>query len=321
VVYWPSVSFQWPFLSWAVLLVLPALVAYALFERRRRTSAREFTTPAMLPNVAPVPPRWRRYAPIGFYMAALACLLVALARPQTALSVPRERATVLLVMDASRSMLATDIAPTRLEVAQRAAAAFLDRLPRRYQVGIVSFAGAARVLNHPTTDRVAARRALGAMVTRWGTAIGDGLDRALDSRPQAREQSDDARVPTVILLLSDGNNTKGLDPLEVAARARREQVRVYTVALGTGRPSRAAGAGRVIRPANERVLRSIAETTGGRFFSAPTEDRLTTVYRNLGSSIGMVREQQEVTYAFVGAAIALLVAGGASSLAWFNRFP
>ncbi len=314
-------SFQWPFLSWAVLLVLPALVAYALFERRRRASAREFTTAAMMPNVAPAPPRWRRYVPVALYISALACLLVALARPQTALSVPRERATVVLAMDSSRSMLATDIAPTRLRVAQRAAAAFLDRLPRRYQVGVVSFSGAARVLNRPTTDRVAARRALGAMVPQWGTAMGDGLDRALDSRPEPRAQTSPGRVPMVILLLSDGNNTKGLDPLEVAARARRAKVRIYTVALGTGRPSRAAGATRLIRPANERVLRAIADTTGGRFFSAPTEDRLTTVYRNLGSSIGLVREQQEVTHAFVGAAIVLLVAGGASSLAWFNRFP
>jgi Ca-activated chloride channel homolog len=304
-----------------VLLVLPALVAYALFERRRRASVREFTTHAMMPNVVPAPPRWRRYVPVALYMAALVCLLVALARPQTALSVPRERATVVLVMDSSRSMLATDIAPTRLEVARQAAVAFLERLPRRYQVGVVSFAGAARVLNRPTTDRVAARRALDAMVPQWGTAMGDGLDRALESRPEARGQSDSARVPMVILLLSDGNNTKGLDPLEVAGRARRAEVRIYTVALGTGRPSRAAGAGRLVRPANERVMREIAETTGGRFFNAPSEDRLRTVYRNLGSSIGLVREQQEVTYAFVGAAIVLLVAGGASSLAWFNRFP
>src|SRR5918999_4328640 len=211
-VYWPSVSFQWPFLSWAVLLVLPALVALWLFERRRRAATQRFVTAAMLPNVAPVPPRWRRFVPVAFYVAALACLLLALARPQSALSVPRERAAVVLAMDASRSMLATDIEPTRLVAARRAAKAFLDRLPRRYQVGVVSFAGTGRILNRPTTDRVAARRALGAMVPRWGTAIGEGLDRALDSRPEPRAQTSPGRVPMVILLLSEGNKTKGPEP-------------------------------------------------------------------------------------------------------------
>lgn len=320
-VYWPSVSFQWPFLSWAVLLVLPALVAYALFERRRRASTRRFVTAAMLPNVAPVAPRWRRYVPVAFYVAALACLLLALARPQAALSVPRERATVVLVMDASKSMLATDIEPTRLVAARRAAAAFLDRLPRRYRVGVVTFAGTGRILNRPTTDRVAARRALGSMVPRWGTAMGDGIARALDSRPEPAGRPGGARVPMVILLLSDGNNTKGTDPMESAARARRGDVRIYTVALGTEQPSTTAGGRGMIAPSNDRLLRAIAETTSGRYFAAPSEDRLTSVYRALGSSIGLVHEQHEVTFAFVGAAIVLLVVGGGTSLWWFNRFP
>ena len=319
-VYWPSVSFQWPFLSWAVLLVLPALVALWLFERRRRAATQRFVTAAMLPNVAPVPPRWRRFVPVAFYVAALACLLLALARPQSALSVPRERAAVVLAMDASRSMLATDIPPTRLVAARRAAEAFLDRLPRRYQVGVVSFAGTGRVLNRPTTDRVAARRALRAMVPQWGTAMGDGISQALRSRPEPAER-DSARVPMVILLLSDGNNTRGADPIEAAAEARRADVRIYTVALGTKRPSTTAGGRGVIAPSNDRLLRTIARTTGGRYFAAPSEDRLTSVYRALGSSIGLVREQHEVTFAFVGTAIVLLLAGGTSSLLWFNRLP
>jgi Ca-activated chloride channel family protein len=315
-------SFQWPFLLWALLLVVPALGGYALFERHRAASARRFTTAAMLPNVAPTAPRWRRHVPTALYLLGFICLLVALARPQTALSVPRERAAVVLLMDSSMSMQATDVDPTRLEAAQRAAFAFLERVPRRYQVGVVSFAGKARILNRPTTDRVAVRRALRSLLPRWGTAIGDGLVRALQTRPEARRGEGRAQAtPMVVLLLSDGVNTVGSDPLQAAERARRAGVRVYAIALGTDRPSRAAGRSRVVQPSNDALLRRIAEVTRGRFFAAPSVDRLTAAYRNLGSSVGLVTEQHEVTVAFVAAALVLLAAGGVVSFAWFNRFP
>jgi Ca-activated chloride channel family protein len=305
-----------------LLLLVPALVANALFERWRATSARRFTTPEMRPNVVTASPRWRRHIPTALYVGGLACLLLALGRPQTALSVPRERAAVVLAIDSSMSMQATDVAPTRLEAAQRAALAFLDRLPRRYQVGVVSFSRTAKTLNRPTTDRVAVRRALHSLVTRFGTAIGEGLYRALESRSQARaDDPDRARIPMVVLLLSDGVNTTGRSPLEAGDRARRAGIRVYTVALGTERSSRSAGGGLVIGPSNADLLRTVARKTDGRFFSAPTGRRLESVYRNLGSSIGLVTEQHEVTVAFVGAALLLFVVGGIFSFAWFNRFP
>ena len=304
------VSFEWPSVLWAMLAVPLVLVALFLFQARRAARAEAFATPHMMSNVVPESPRWRRYIPLIFYALGALALILAVARPQRAMSVHRERATVVLAIDSSRSMEATDVPPTRLEAARRAAQSFLDELPSRFQVGVVSFARRAQILSRPTVDRVALRSALDALEPKLGTAIGDGLSAAFDFRPEGRN------VPLVVVLLSDGNNTTGVDPLLAAERARDMNVKVFTVVFGGDASATQSG-----QAPDGQTLQQVAEVSGGVFFSAPTAADLDAVYEDLGSSIGLVREKREVTTAFVGAGAILLLLGGGASALWFNRLP
>jgi Ca-activated chloride channel family protein len=277
----------------------------------------------MMPNVVPRLPGWRRHLPVALYLVAMAALVVGMARPQASIEVPRERATVMLVIDTSNSMTATDVEPTRLDAARAAAQSFVDQVPQQFQIGVVGFASRARVLAPPTTDRVAVTRALQSLETSVGTAIGDGLVKGLRLRDDAGTSAAGDRPPMVMLLLSDGNNTTGkVDPAAAAEQAQQARVRVYTIALGNRRVSSApAERGRRVRPLNFAELESIAETTGGEFFAALTSERLQSIYRDLGSSISTVREDREITVAFVGAGLVALLAGSALSSLWFNRMP
>jgi Ca-activated chloride channel family protein len=313
-----AMSFRWPFLLWALLLIPVAVAAYAGLEWRRVRAARRFATPAMLPNVMPSI-GGRRYLVAALQLAALVVLITSVARPQIASSVPRERTSVVLVMDSSDSMTETDIAPSRLEAARRAAKLLLDELPPGFPVGVVSFDRKARILNAPTIDRNAVRTALDSLETHVGTAIGDGLTRALEL---PTGESAGRRPAPVLLLLSDGNNTTGeVAPLDAAERARKRGVRIHTVSLGAMASSDELAHATGRRPPNEAMLRAIAEATGGEYASAPSAAELAATYEDLGSSIGFVDDHLEVTAAFAGAALVLLAAAGILSARWFSRVP
>ena len=252
----------------------------------------------------------------------------------------------MLVIDVSGSMNADDVEPTRMEAAQRAASRFLDRLPARFQVGLVIFSSEAETLVPPTTDREAVRSALGTLNANGGTAMGDGLARALDVIEAARQEASNggagagggppttadpgtttpaptdpnaqqpAVPPAVTLLLSDGANSAGGDPFIQAERARQLRVPVYTIALGTAggvlRQPNAFGGTRIQPvPPDPDSLARIAETSNGRFFEAPSSQNLTAVYDSLGSRIGFRMEEREVTVAFTAAGLLLLAAAGA----------
>jgi Ca-activated chloride channel family protein len=246
-------------------------------------------------------------------------------------------------MDVSGSMNATDVQPTRLVSSQRAATTFIEQLPEKFRVGIVSFASTAQTLTRPTTDRVAVYEAIDSLHAEGATAMGDGIERALDvKRPPTPPSSGSAarpspsppaqqgggdEAPLVVLLLSDGANTQGrTQPMQAAADAKALGVPVFTIALGTDRgmvdvPDETGNLRRIPVPPDTLTLQRIAETTGARFFAAPSSRDLKNVYRELGSKIGFVKERQEVTVLFAGAGLLLMVAGVALSLAWFSRFP
>ena len=175
-----TVSVEWPGLLWALLLVPVALAAYLLAQRRRSRYTVRFTNLDLLANVVRAKPGWRRHVPPAFYLLALAALLVSLARPQALALVPKEQATIVLVMDVSGSMNATDVQPTRLISSQRAATSFIEQLPDKFRVGIVSFASTAQTLTRPTTDRPAVYEAVASLHAEGATAMGDGIERALD---------------------------------------------------------------------------------------------------------------------------------------------
>jgi Ca-activated chloride channel family protein len=309
-----------------VLLGLPlAVVAYTRSERRRRSGAARWANPALLGAVAPRRPGWRRHAPIAAYAAALAVLAVALARPETTVAVPEERASVMLVSDGSTSMRVTDVKPSRLVAARRAADAFLSDVPDRIRVGVVTFSRRVQAARAPTTERGEVRSVLAGLRAKGATAVGEALAsalRLLDSQVRRGAR----RPPSSIILLTDGETTSGREPLPVAREAARKGVRVYTVSVGTdGGVLELRGRDGSVRrrpvPPDRTTLRRIAEITRGRFSSAPDAERLRAVYRQLGSQVSRHDEKREVTAAFAGGGALLLLLGGAMSLRWFARLP
>jgi Ca-activated chloride channel family protein len=244
--------------------------------------------------------------------------------------VPREEATVMLVLDTSGSMSATDVEPNRMEAARAAAGRFVRKLPARFRVGVVSFSSGANTLVQPTTDRAAVEQALASLHADGATAMGDGLGVALDAiEAQDQQPGQDGtsppagqHPPSVTLLLSDGANTTGSDPQEQADRARRLNVPVFTIALGTpgGMLGGPGGQVRPVAPDQESLAR-IAATTNARSFEAATSENLARVYEGLGSRIGFRTEQRELTVAFAAAGLVLLVLTLLLRSRWIARLP
>jgi Ca-activated chloride channel family protein len=341
-------TFERPWLLLSLVLVPLAIGLYVLAERRRMRFAVRFTNVDVLAGV--VGGRsWRRYVPPVLFLLALAALCVAVARPQHTTLVAKDRATVILVVDVSRSMEAKDVKPSRIGAATAAVRKFLDKAPERLQVGLIAFAGDPAVAAPPTTDHSLVRQALDTL--EWypsfgGTAIGDALAEAVRLGEQAVGAGNGnlASVTTApaqpthglvsILFLSDGAQTRGqLLPLEGAQRAKAAGIPVYTVALGTpngtlqfggpgqGFPNGFGFSRRVPVPPDPETLRAIADHTGGQFFEARDAKTLNAAYTSLGSRLGRKPGKTEITYVFIAIAAALLIGAGLLSAAWSPRLP
>lgn len=319
-------TFAAPLALLALVLVPAALAAYVRLERRRRAQAGAFANPALIPNLLARSPGRLRHLPPALALLAIAVIATGLARPHAKVSVPREEATVVLALDVSHSMFATDVKPSRLAAAQKAVRAFVARLPEGYRLAIVSFAQTANVVLPPTANRELAERSLAALRFGDGTALGDGIARAVQVAERVHGASG-KRPPAAIVLLSDGAQTIGSRlPLVAARRARALKIPISTVALGT-----AAGVvqvrndegflERVTVPPDPKTLRQVAATTGARFYEAPDGARLQAVYEELGSRVGRVKEEREITAAFAAAGALLLLGAGASSALLFGRLP
>ena len=332
-------SFGHPLLLLTLLVVPAAILALRLAERRRMRYAVRYTNVEVLAGVVPGR-QLRRYVPTALGLLALAVLCVALARPHATSLVPKERATVILVLDVSGSMQSSDVRPSRLAAAQKAVRSFLDRVPPQVRIGLVAFSGDAQVAAIPTTDRSLLRQSLdgiGTFPAFGGTAIGDALAVAVDLAKQAvsgGSQSlasvtaapSDTKGLASILFLSDGHQTRGaLEPLQGAERAKAAGIPVYTVALGTpgGVVTREwDGVARTIPvPPDPATLRAIAQTTGGKFYEARNAGSLHAAYSKLGSSLGRAPGKTEVTYAFLAGAAGLLIAASFLSALWSPRLP
>jgi Ca-activated chloride channel homolog len=310
------VTFATPWLLLGLLLLPLLAVAYGAGERRRRRAAAGFAAAPTRASVVPRRPGWRRHAPLVLAGLAMAGLVVALARPSVSIAVPAEQATIVLAMDDSGSMQATDVAPSRLAAARDAGEAFLSRVPAKVRIGGIVFDHRTEVVSNPTTDRDALKTALrDAMVARGGTATGDALAASLDML-DAQRGADGKRAPGAIVLLSDGESTSGRDPIAVAEEAGRRGVPVYTVALGTPEGTTPSGKPAPPDPAS---LQEIAERSGGASFTAQDAEGLSAVYERLGSQVAMKKEPREITGAFAGGAMLLLLTGGGLSLRWFRR--
>ena len=352
-------TFAEPLLLVGLLAVPLAIAGYVIVRRRRSRYVVRFTNVDLLANLVPRTPAWRRHVPPGLYVAAMAALVIALARPSAMVAVPREDATMILAMDVSGSMLATDVAPSRLASAKQAAAAFIDQLPPTFQVGLVTFSTDAEVAVRPTTDHAEVHAALDSLVAEGGTALGDAIGTSVDlarevidsaataggatpspgpsaspsaqpsaASPGSQTPADNGEPPLVAtVLLSDGSNSTGrLEPDAAAREAASIGMPVYTIALGTDAGMVTVqdefGMPHTVEvPPDRDTLAAIAETTGGRTFEAPTASELQQIYQSLGSRVGTRDEPQEVTQWFAAAGLALMVGGAALAAHWFNRFP
>jgi Ca-activated chloride channel family protein len=341
-------TFLWPELLW-LLLILPALVlVYLWLMKRKKQMAIRYASLAMVSQALAGRSLWRRHLPPALFLLALTALLLASARPFATIRLPSQQETIMLAMDVSGSMRATDVEPNRLVAAQNAAKAFLAELPRHVKVGIVAFAGTASVVQPATLSREDLVAAIDKFQMQRGTAIGNGIvmslaelfpDADIDlakmqygSRPSSL---DDKAKPgkkvyepvapgsngaAAVILLTDGQRTTGVEPLEAAKLAADYGVKVYTVGVGTVTGETIGFEGWSMRVRlDEETLKAIAAKTQAEYFYAGTAQDLNKVYTALSSKLTLQKKETEISglMALLGAALALLSAG--LSVLWFNR--
>jgi Ca-activated chloride channel family protein len=302
------VNFLWPALLYGLLL-LPLMVAgYVWLLRRRSRLSVTFPTLEIVAAAVDTRHRVRRHLPAAFFLLTFLAIITAVARPVISMPVPSDRAAMVLAIDVSGSMLSQDVDPSRLEAAKAAAKEFVGTLPHRLRVGLVTFAGYAVLAVPPTTDHERVLEAIDAITVRHRTAIGDGLIEAVAALPERVRPRPDGTLPPmpiplpppgIVVLLSDGQNNAGVDPLAAAEVARRERVTVYTVGIGV--PLTPATRWILGGPLDEETLRAVAGRTGGEYYHPKSGRELRDVYKKLARSVGWERRPVEVTSLAAGA--------------------
>jgi Ca-activated chloride channel homolog len=295
-------TFGTPLLLAGLALVPLLLGAYVALERRARRASRARVADALRPAVLPRRAGWRRHVPVLGGATAAALLLTALAKPQTTVAVPVEQARILIATDRSGSMQATDVAPDRLTAARNAAEDFLDAVPDGVRVGALAFNQEPTVLASPTEDHEAVKEAIAGIRPAGTTATGDALAAAL----KLLRGSDS---PAAIVLLSDGKSVRGSDVLTVARQAKAAKIPVYTVSLGTAKGTISTKSGTSTVPPDTATMKQVASITGGKAYSISDAQELSAVYEQLGSKLATKKEKQDVSSAFAGGALLVLVAG------------
>ncbi|MGY1637483.1 VWA domain-containing protein [Geodermatophilus sp. SYSU D00742] len=315
-------TFQAPLWLLALVAVVALVALYVVLQLRRKAYAARFTNVALLGTLVPRRPGWRRHLAFGLVALGMAALLVSLAVPSTEVRVPRERATVVMAVDVSLSMQATDIEPSRFEAMQVAAKQFVDVLPARINLGLVSFAGTATTLVTPTTDRGQVRAAIDNLDLAESTAIGEAVFTSLTAIQNYQATLDAAQEdlpPARVVLLSDGYNTVGRDDTQAIDAAVDAGIPVSTIAFGTDYGTLDLDGERVPVPVDRETLERIADETGGSYSEAASAAELEQVYEDLGSQIGYTTEPRDVSYWFVRGGVLVALVGLVLSLLWTNR--
>ena len=350
------------------LVLIPIAIAlYVWMQHRKRKYAVQYASLSLVREARPGSSRWRRHVPFALLLASVAALVFALARPEVTVSVPEGRTSIILALDVSRSMCSTDVDPNRLAVAQEAAAKFVESQPKGTRLGIVAFAGTSQLLVPPTTDKDRLHTAIEELTTSIGTAIGNALLTSIDALAEVNSRIQPSTLdasaaggselpkggfePDIIVLLTDGANTRGVEPLVAAQQAADRRVRVYTIGFGTTEPgplvctSEQLGGGIPfgdqfggpvgVGPGgpgsvgqvptqfvdrDEPTLRGVAEMTGGEYYRAENADQLVGVFDDLPQRVVRQDEKHEITvyFAFLGALL-VITAFGLSM--WWNRYP
>ena len=365
-------KFLWPWLSVLLLLIPVMLAVYIWILRRKRRYAVRYSSIDLIREALPRHSRWRQHLPFGLFLIGLTFLILALARPVGEVDVPLSRTSIILALDVSRSMCATDVSPNRLTVAQEAALAFIKEQADTTQIGIVAFAGLAEIIVPPTHDKEVLQEAVQNLTTSLGTAIGSATLKSIDAIADINEAVAPSGVnlgsaadpndpeasffqPDIIVLLTDGANSRGPLPVDAAQQAVDRQVRVYTIGFGTTNPremvctqeqlggdafndsfgggsgfgggfGRGLGGGfgggfgnfRRFLILDEPTLQSVAELTGGAYYRAENADQLYEVFLDLPTQIVLQKEIIEISVLFLAIGAGFAMAAVGLSL-WWNR--
>lgn len=320
-----TLGFQLP---WLLLLLIPVIalaVGYVFLQVRRRHYAVSFTNVDLLSSVAPKQPGWRRHVPAAAVGAALALLVVGLAQPTQDVPTSSESRIVMLAIDTSASMQATDVAPSRLEAAVEAATTFVDEMPSDIEVGLISFSSTAQLDVAPTLDHDAVTASLGQLQPSGGTASGDAIVGSLRAIQLARSAagvpSGGAGQSASIVLLADGDQQSGASLESAATLAKREGVPVSTITFGTADGTVTLSNGLVVPvPPDPVAMAAVAQLTGGQAFDAASAAELNTVYSQIQGDIGTVDQQSPLWPWFIGLAFLMLLAASAAAMYWSGRF-
>jgi Ca-activated chloride channel family protein len=314
-------SFLNPERLW-VLLIVPVLIAgYIFLVLMKKKTGMRFTNTAILGQVVPKQSQWRRHLAVALSIAALIALSLAWARPNGIEMQPRERATVVLVLDISLSMQATDVKPTRLDAAKEAALTFVKALPAQYNLSVVSLSGNPSVRLPPTTDRVQAQQAIRSLKVQESTAVGESIYTALSALQMAPKGTDSSPAPGAIVLLSDGQNTAGRSPAQAANEAKKQSIPVYTIAYGTENGYVDLDGKRERVPPDKALLAGIAVATGGQTYTAENLDQLDRVYNNIRSEVGQTPVKKETTALWAGYGLAFAVVAALAAVSLGARWP
>lgn len=317
-----SLPRHWDFAApgrlWLLVVVLAVALAYLLVQRTRAPYETRFADVDLLASVMPHRPGWRRHLPAALLLVTLVALTTGFAKPSADVKVPRSRATVVVALDVSASMTATDVSPTRIEAAKSAAVAFVRSLPRTFDVGLVSFSGTATVVVAPTQDRAALTEAVTALPLGGGTAIGDAVGASVTA---AKAVAGSAKAPVRIVLLSDGGNTVGQSIDQGAQQAVGAGMPVTTIAYGTPDGIVYLRGQAIPVPVDAEALRRLAQTTGGQSYRAQDSGQLKDVYDNIGKEVGSTSKRRDLTAALTGLGLLTALAAAGVSLVWFRVLP
>ena len=338
------VSFIWPPMLILLLAIPLGLGLYVVLERRRHRRVAGFgvTAAAGSDDLTSLPGSFRRRIPAALILAGLTILVVALARPQSVVSVPRIEGTLILSFDVSGSMAADDLKPTRMEAAKVAARDFVERLPSSILIGVVAFSDSGFSTQVPTGDRTLVVAAINRLEPERGTSIARGIltslatiaaaetdrpagyytSRSPEPTPEPTPVPDGTYASAAIVLLTDGENNQSPDPLAAAGSAADRGVRIHTVGVGSAAGATLEVEGfKVHSRLDESMLRQISETTDGSYYAADDPEDLSAIYDSIKTRLVIRPEAMEITSLFAGAGVLILLVGGVASLLWLGRLP
>jgi Ca-activated chloride channel family protein len=311
-----------------VILPIVLLIAYLVLQHRRRAYAVRFTSVDLLASVAPRRPGWRRHVSAFALLLALLAMIVGLARPLRVEKVPKDEGTILLAIDTSGSMSATDVAPSRLAAAEEAARNFVEQLPPGLSVGLVSFDSSARLLVTPTTEHDPVLEAIDSLVIGGGTATADAIKQSLETIAAQPAHDDGTKPGSVVVLMSDGSPTLGIGGVspeqsvtQQTAAAKEAGVPIDTIAFGTSHGTVERNGEVIPVPADPDAMEAIANGSDGHSFEAATGEELGAVYDQIRRTVGYDTEKHDVTVWWLALGFLLALGAATAGVVWMQRIP